>query len=129
MSSNISYKETTKQKCKSDKHKAEFKGKELGFYIIRVSHVIMGYVESLVLVCASILRLQRRSLALLVLGLLLAGLVQLPYLRPSWTGYSGPSLALEFPILRALRRYAHCSVLVQPLARLVPPPQLNVFAR
>ena len=38
MGSNISYKETTKQKGKSDKHKAEFKGKELVFYIIRVSH-------------------------------------------------------------------------------------------
>ena len=95
----------------------------------------MGYVESLVLASDSILRVQHRRLALLVLGLLLAGLVQFPYLLPSRTGYAGPPLALEFPILRLLHHFAHCSVLVlafdhhiQPLARLVQLPQ-NVFAR
>ena len=91
----------------------------------------MGHIESLVLVCASILRLclQRRRLALLVLGLLLAGLVQLPYLRPSRTGYAGPSPALEFPILQLLRRFVLAfDHLFQSLSHLVQPPR-SAFAR
>ena len=79
----------------------------------------MGHVESLVAVCASIqLCLQHRCLVM-------AGLVQL---RPSQIGYAGPSLALEFPILLLLLRFAHRSVLAfdhlfQPPARLVQLPQ------
>ena len=92
---NTSYKGSTKEKAQTNQN---LKDKVYITNKVSLLTPCMGYVESLVLACARILCLQRHSAVLLVLGLPLpAGLVQLPYLRPSRIATVARLLHWSFP--------------------------------